>query len=230
MITGSESWPGYVVLTNAVRTHLSANMLYGLTQLYKNNYFTMTSAAYNFDNDEFKVEPSSIGTEVIKFYEVQIGRDRYCGIQHDKEHRAADAYVLRHNQNNLIALFAVQIQYFIRHRVRVQHRCNRTAQYREQDEWHTFAVVLQYKAMPRMEKMGQDMQHPDRVAFQMDLEHIQDRYGVQNFIPIRSIAGRFIKVPAVSFAQYIDLKRVKQAARHLEPTTGFYCSPLPPKH
>jgi hypothetical protein len=230
LITGSESWPGYVVLTNSVHTQLSANMLVGLTELYGNLYWTTFDQQYQFDSEEFVVEESSIKPDVVKFYEVQIGRDRYCGIEHEKERRAADVYVLKKNDRGNIALFAVQIQYFIRHRVRVKHRRRRTDRYVEQDEWHTFAVVLNYKAAPGMALRGQDIQHPDKVAFQMDLESIQDRYGVENYIPIRLIAGRFIKVPAVAFQEYIDLKRVRQASRHLEATTGFRCAPLPPKH
>jgi hypothetical protein len=230
IITGSESWPGYVVMTNSERTQLSANMMVGLKELYGNLYWTAYDQEYKFDSEELLVEESSITPDVVKFYEVQIGRDRYCGIQHQKQRRAADVYVLKQNDRGNIALFAVQIQYFIRHRVRVKHRRHRTDEYVEQDEWHTFAVVLNYKAAPGMALRGQDIQRPNKVAFQMDVESIQDRYGVENYIPIRLIAGRFVKVPAVSFDEYIALKRVKQASRHLEATTGFRCAPLPPKH
>ena len=189
----------------------------------------MSDARYNFDPAQFRVDPSSITPHVIKFYEVQLGRDRFCGIQHPKEYRSADAYVLKKNKHNKIRLFPVQIQYFIRHQVRVGHRSSPEEPYHVQNEWHTFAVVLHYTASPGMNEVGQDTQNPDDVAFQMDLEHIQDRYGIENYIPIRQIAGRFVKVPAVSYEQFISLKRDKQEARHLLPTTGVYCSPLPPR-
>ena len=60
MITGSESWPGYMVLTNSERVELSRNMLIGLTELYNTLYFTMSDARYNFDPAQFRVDPSSI--------------------------------------------------------------------------------------------------------------------------------------------------------------------------
>jgi hypothetical protein len=230
MITGSESWPGYIVLTGSSEMQLTPNMLHGLKKTYSVLYYTLSAGRYQFDNNELLVEPNSIGPDVLKFYEIQIGRERYCGIEHEKEQRAADAYVLKKNCNGAISLFAVQIQYFIRHLVRVQYRSAARAPYIEQDEWHTFAVVLNYKPTEGMERWGQDVSSPNFVAFQMDLESIQDRYGYDNYIPIRTIAGRFIKVPAVPFDQYIDLKRNKQATKHLQATTGFYCSPAPTRH
>lgn len=231
MITGTESWPGYMVLTNSETIQLTNNMLHGVTEAYDHLYYTKDDErkSYGFDEHQFLVEPTSITAEAIKFYEVQIGRDRFCGIEHHKEYRAADAYVMKHGKDGKIRLFAVQIQYFIRHQVCVQYRSHPSQPYHKQDEWHTFAVVLHYKATAGMKEMGQDIRNPNVVAFQMDLENIQDRYGIENFVPIRQIAGRFIKVPAVSYAQFMAYKRKKQESRHLPATTGIYCSALPPR-
>lgn len=231
LITGSESWPGHIVLTDSEETQLTENMMTGLRATYAQRYYTLSNAEHKFDANEFRVhmDDTSMSPDVLKFYEIQIGRERYCGMEHCKEHRAADAYIMKHNIHGRITLFAVQIQYFIRHRARVQHTRHRDGLVTVQDEWHTFAVVLHYRAATSMDEMGQDVMHPNNVAFTMDVERIGDRYGCDNFVPIRVIAGRFVKVPSVPFKRYVQLQSKRQLSRPLDTNTGFYASPLPRK-
>jgi hypothetical protein len=63
----------------------------------------------------------------------------------------------------------------------------------------------------------------------MRVEHIGARYGWDNFVPIRVIAGRFVKVPSVRFKRFVHLESKRQLSRPLDENTGFYASPLPRK-
>jgi hypothetical protein len=237
IITGSESWTGYWVKTDSESITLKMAHLKGLKSAYVTYYKTDGSYSdgthdYKFDAHELCVDEDSITDQVTKFYEIQIGRDRYCGIEHKKEQQAADAYTIKSNTHDQpqMRLYAMQIQYFIRQRVVVKHRSAPNAPYCSQAEWHTFAVVLHY--VPVRREDGQNVQNPD-VSFLMKLESLgaRDGYGYENFIPIRQIAGRFIKVPVASYETYANIKQNKQARKHLplHPTNGFFCSPLPPK-
>ena len=131
---------------------------------------------------------------------MHIGRETFYGIEGGATaERSSDIYYMSSKENKIVA-YAAQIQYFIQHRATVTHTHNLTCAITTAvDELHTFAVVFMYN---HFENKGMALDSPSPVfTYKLD----KNKYGWENFIPIRQIAGRCAKMP------HYDYKKWKKA-------------------